>query len=196
MKSSKLLQLRRDLALERLALALHKGHGIVPHRGALLPLHLHLRLGGELQLDGAGIHLGCAQQLLHSLHFLALKGHHGARRSGSCLVVGRRRGRVRTEGRRFVLCVCDPQALGGAAPPPALADLLGLGRCRRSRGGRGRCQRKRGALLIRLVLSSGASPAPFAGILAGLVVVVLDLRFFGDNCDLLTHLYDQKSCFH
>lgn len=74
--------------LERLALALHERHGIIPHRGGLLPLHLHLGLGGELQLDGAGVHLGCAQQLLHPLHFLTLESHHGAGRVGRCLVLG------------------------------------------------------------------------------------------------------------
>lgn len=174
-ESSQLLQLLKDLALERLALALHKSHGIIPHRCGLLPLHLHLRLGGELQLNGTGVDLGCAQQLLHSFHFLALKNHHGARRSGSCLVLGRKGGRVRTQRRGFFLSISDPQALGGASAPPALSYLLGLGYCSWSLGGWGRCKCKRGALLIRLVLSSGASPTTFAGVVAGLVVIVLDL---------------------
>lgn len=196
-ESSQLLQLLKDLALEWLALALHKSHGIIPHRCALLPLHLHLRLGGELQLNGAGVHLSGTQQLLHPLHFLALKNHHRARQSGSCLVLGRRRGSVRAKGRGFFLGVTDPQALGGTAAPPALSYLLGLGYRGWSLGGWGRCECKRGALLVWLVLSSGAPPATFAGVVAGLVVIVLDLRFFRDDCDLLTHLYDQsKTRFH
>lgn len=178
--------------LERLPLALHECHGIIPHRCGLLPLHLHLWLGGELQLDGAGVHLGCTQQLLHPLHFLTLKNHHRASWVGRCLVLGRRRGRVWTQGGGFSFGLSDPQALGGAPAPSTLSYLLSLSYCRGSLGRWGCCEGKRRVLLIWLVLSSGASPATFTGVLAGLVIIVLNLRFFRDDCDLLTHLLDQS----
>lgn len=87
----------RVLLLQRFTLALHKGHGVVSRRRALLPLHLHLRLGGELELNGAGVDLGCSQQLLHALHLLAPEGHQGTPTGGGQLLErrGHRAGRLR-----------------------------------------------------------------------------------------------------
>lgn len=77
----------QSTCLERLALPLHERHGVIPSWCAFLPLHLDLRLGRELQLDGAGVHLGCTQQLLHPLHLLTLKDDHRAGRGGGRLLL-------------------------------------------------------------------------------------------------------------
>lgn len=175
---------------QRLPLALQEGHGVISRRRALLPLHLDLRLRRELQLDGAGVHLGGAQQLLHALHLLTLKDHHGPGGAGRGLLLGHGGGDgVRAGGLWRPIHVSAAWTVGGgAAPRASFSQLLGLSRCGRRRGRGGGSGMGRGALVIQLGFSPGTPPAALPGILAGVVVVFLALGLFGYDGDLLTHL--------
>lgn len=173
--------------LQWFALALHEGHGIISCWCALLPLHLNLRLGSELQLNGTGVHLGCTQQLLHPFHLLTLKCDHGACGAGRCLLLGGGWGdRVWAGGLWCSFIISRPQALGGATPSTSFSHLLGLRCCWWLRGWGGGSRRR--ALILRLWLSPGTSPPALPGIIAWLVIIILTLRLFGDNRNLLTHL--------
>lgn len=193
---------------ERLALPLEEGHRVVPGRRAFLPLHLHLRLRRELQLDGAGVHLGGAQEPLHALHLLALEDHHGTARTpaaAAALLLGgggrlrRRRVRQRRAGGRLGLAVrvdATPPLVGRAAATPDLRRHLlgrrcgqGAGRRRGPRGGQGgQALLRLLLLLLQLGLAPRAPPSALAGVIAGLVVLVLGLGLLGDDGHLLPDL--------
>lgn len=183
----------QSTCLERFALALHEGHGVIPSWYALLSFHLDLWLGGELQLDGTGVHFGCTQQLLHPLHLLALKDNNGTSRGGGHLLLGRGRG-IWAWRLGFSFDVSCTQALGGAPAACSLSHLLGLRCCYWRQGGRrGGVSWRRRVLFFQLWLSPWASPAALPGVITRLVIIVLGLRIFSDDRHLLAHLWNQTT---
>lgn len=182
--------------LQGLALPLHEGHGVIPARRALLPLHLDLGLRRQLQLDGAGVDLGGTQQLFHALHLLALKHDHrsgwgGVNGWGRLLLLRGGGGRW-VRGRRlgFSFSVSCSLALRGAPAASSITNFLGLSSWRLGGGGGGGGggSGRRWALLLQLGLPPGASSAALSGVITGLVIFILRLGLFGDDGNLLTHL--------
>lgn len=187
------------LPLQCLARALHEGQRVVAGGRGLLPLHLHLRLRRQLQLDGARVHLGRRQQLLHALHLLAVEGHHGpaARPHG---LLGTGRGRAGRAGAGFGLGIRASRASLGRAPSaPSLANLLGGAGAGGGGGGLGgwgvgglaggRLAGGKGLrLLLQSGLTAGAPSATLARVVTRLVVVLLGLGLFGDDGDFLPYL--------